>query len=218
MTKRKGSSTSGPRTRSKTAKEERDAKGRGTREVQNAKRLDKLPREVYEKILDELEEDDLFPLALSCKYFRQKQVELVEQTRQDGPGSGKPRRTLKTNLRQKLDKGQSASAEYLEFCSQEKVSWEVRDKRDDWMMRLAAYHGHLPLLRDLLQQLEKIDPASLDRHSTAAWLAGESSSSLSPLLVLVSDSILFSLSIFLSARGPAGDPAVAESPQGDQAG
>ena len=94
MAKRKGSSTSGPRTRSKAAKE--------AREVDNAQRLDKLPPEVWEKILDELDENDLFPLALSCRYFRQKQKELVERTKQQGPESEFPCRALRTNLKGKL--------------------------------------------------------------------------------------------------------------------
>ena len=47
------------------------------REIENTQRLDKLPQEVWEKILDNLKSDDLFPLALSCRYFRQKQKELV---------------------------------------------------------------------------------------------------------------------------------------------
>merc|ERR1719305_303071 len=94
MAKRKGSSGgSGPRTRSKAAKERREA-----REVENARRLDKLPPEVWEKVLDHLDENDLFPLALSCRYFRQKQKELVAPTRQRGPESGKPRLALKTDL------------------------------------------------------------------------------------------------------------------------
>ena len=54
------------------------------REAENAQRLE-LPLEVWEKIV---EENDLFPLALSCRYFRQKQKELVERSRQDGPEMG----------------------------------------------------------------------------------------------------------------------------------
>ena len=67
MAKRKGSSApSSSRTRKKV---DNDAK-----EVESAQRLlEKLPKEVWEKILDELDENDLFPLALSCRYFRQKQ-------------------------------------------------------------------------------------------------------------------------------------------------
>merc|ERR1711920_1105146 len=54
MAKRKGSSTSQPRTRSRAAKEEREA-----REVENTlslQRLDKLPEDVWEKVFDELDE------------------------------------------------------------------------------------------------------------------------------------------------------------------
>ena len=78
MAKRKGSSASSPRSRKKATKEGRDA-----REVEDVQRLlDKLPQEVWDKILEHLEENDLFPLALSCKYFRQKQVELVARSEQ----------------------------------------------------------------------------------------------------------------------------------------
>ena len=96
MAKRKGSSSaSRPRTRSKAARERRE---RDAREVESTQRLDKLPQEVWGKILDHLEENDLFPLALSCRYFRQKQKELVARTRQ----SGKPPLALRTNLKRKL--------------------------------------------------------------------------------------------------------------------
>ena len=93
MAKREGSSASGPRTRSRVAKEGSKAKvENNAREAENARRLEKLPPKVWEKILDELESNDLFPLALSCRYFRQKQKKLV--ARQSGPESGKPRRRL----------------------------------------------------------------------------------------------------------------------------
>ena len=115
--KRKGSSStsSRPRTRSRAAKERHDE-----REVESTQRLDKLPKEVWEKILDELDENDLFPLALSCRYFRQKQKELVARTRQSGPENGKPCLALKTDLKRKLDDGQPASVKYLQFCRKEK--------------------------------------------------------------------------------------------------
>ena len=118
----------------------------------NQRLLDKLPRELWDKILDELEENDLFPLALSCRYFRQKQKELVAWTRQQGPESGKPRLALKTNLKQKRKECQPASAEYLRFCSKEEGSSEkggVKWARLCYVIRLAAYHGHLSLLQEL---------------------------------------------------------------------
>ena len=123
MPKRKGSSTSRPRARNKVAaKEEREA-----RVVENAQRLDKLPQEVWEKILDELKENDLFPLALSCRYFRQKQKDLVARTRQHEVERRKPRLALKTTLHSKPVEGQPASADYLRFCSKEHVG-QVRGK------------------------------------------------------------------------------------------
>ena len=132
------------------------------REVENDQRLGKLPQEVWEKITDNLENDDLFPLALSCRYFRQKQKELVARTRESGPESGKPRPALKTNLRRKLEKRQPASAEYLRFCYKEKGSRHVGQKNAKWIMCLAAYHGHLPLLQELLAASDWLHPEIID--------------------------------------------------------
>ena len=50
--------------------------GRRTTRANN-ERLDELPQEIWEKVFDKLGEHDLFPLALSCRYFRQKQKDLV---------------------------------------------------------------------------------------------------------------------------------------------
>ena len=185
MAKRKGSSTSGPRTRSKAAKE------REEREVENAQRLDKLPQEIWDKVSDALDENDLFPLALSCRYFRQKQKELVARTGQSGPESGLAHLTLKTTLRTvEPEKGQPASAAYLMFCIKEHIgqaknirmrySGSYTDREKVWDMNrcikcLAASHGPLPLLQELLNP-EYLDP----RVSRAA---GESSLSQSPLLL-----------------------------------
>ena len=163
MAKRKGSSV--PSCSRARKKVDRDA-----REVENARRLDKLPQEVWEKILDELDENDLFPLALSCRYFRQKQKELVARTRQSGSESGKPRLSLKTNLEQKRRWGEPASAEYLRFARKEKVSRDVAQKKAKCIRFLAAYHSHLPLLQELLKPLKKLDPGITN-------LAGESPSS-----------------------------------------
>ena len=150
MAKRKGSPTSREGTSS-----QRESEGIGERDaskVENAKRLDKLPPEVWEKILDELDENDLFPLALSCRYFRQKQKELV--ARDVLNKRWRDRRALKTSLKApllwpKYLFREPPSADYLRFCSKERVSREVHDKRDNCIRRLAAYHGHLPLLQEL---------------------------------------------------------------------
>ena len=145
------------------------------REAENAKRLDKLPPEVWEKVLDNLESDDLFPLALSCRYFRQKQEDLEARASQRGPESGKPHLALKTNLFRKFEDDQPASAEYLRFCGKEKVPSHFGDLRTKYVRLLAAYHGHLPLLQELLAGLRRLDAQITES-------AGESSSSKSPLL------------------------------------
>ena len=149
------------------------------REVENAQRLDKLPKEVWDKILDPLDENDLFPLALSCRYFRQKQKELVARARQNVAESGEPRLALKMNLKQKLREGQPATAAYLRFCSKEKVpgthrllsfclEWSCASSRDSYVSCLAAYHGHLPLLQELQAASEAV-------NSQIVQSAGESS-------------------------------------------
>ena len=147
------------------------------REAENTQRcLDKLPPEVWGKILGNLDENDLFSFALSCRYFRQKQKELVARTRQSGP---ERRLALKTNLKRKLDDGQPASADYLRFCSKEKVPRDFGQKRDEIIRTLAAFHGYLPLLQELPKSKTKEEIELL-------WItrsAGESSSSQSHLLL-----------------------------------
>ena len=182
MAKRKRSSASGPRTRSKAAKDRREAE-----EAESTQGLDKLPQELWEKILiDHLDVNDLFPLVLSCRYFRQKVVSLVE--RQGEPESGALRLNLQTNLKLKRRNGQPASADYLRFCMKETVSRDVgQEEKAHCIIHLATFHGHLPLLQEL------VNPAYLD--SRIPMDAGESSSSQSLLLLFValaSDSFLSS--------------------------
>ena len=147
------------------------------REAENTQRcLDKLPPEVWGKILGNLDENDLFSFALSCRYFRQKQKELVARTRQSGP---ERRLALKTNLKRKLWNRQPASADYLRFCSKEKVPRDFGQKRDEIIRTLAAFHGYLPLLQELPKSKTKEEIELL-------WItrsAGESSSSQSHLLL-----------------------------------
>ena len=123
------------------------------REIENAQRLlGMLPHGVWVKIVDNLDsQNDLFPLALSCRFFRQKQKELGSRKRreQSGSGSEEPRRPLKTRLRRFLLRRQPASAEYLRFWRTVEMSRECGDLRDLRIRRLAAYHGHLPLLQEL---------------------------------------------------------------------
>ena len=141
----------------------------------NQRLLDKLPQEIWEKILDELKSDDLFPLALSCRYFRQVQKELVARTRQNGA----PRLAFKTNLKRHL--GRPPSADYLRFCSKETVSKKRVWDRDYCIIHLATFHGHLPLLQELLEPLKTLQPHFYEHLATTA---GESSSFQSSLLIL----------------------------------
>ena len=180
MAKREGSSgDSGPRTRSKAAKERREAE-----KVESIQWLDKLPHELWEKVLDNVDENDLFPLALSCRYFRQKQKELVARSRQQGPESGVPRRALRTTftlIRTETWNDKPVSADYVRFCRKEKLPREVASlatERFAWIVGLAAFHGYLPLLQDLLPGLES--RPRFDRDfvlSNITKFAGESSSS-----------------------------------------
>ena len=193
MAKRKRSSEIRlhPRT---TSKHERDA-----REVANARRLDKLPPELWEKILDHLESDDLFPLALSCRYFRHKQKELVVRSfKHTASWCGRPV-TLETSLKRKLTEVQPASPEYLRFLSKEKVSKDVERYNDSEIVRLAAFHGHLPLLWELLKRLRLGDLRKGGLGRAIAGNAGEYSFPLS-LGVLGSD---FLLSLSSSQRAEA---------------
>ena len=200
MAKRKGSSVpSSSRARKKV---DRDA-----REAENARRLDKLPPEMWEKILEELEDDDLFPLALSCRYFRHKQKELLARPRQRKlQWFESPRRALATDISLWPQKGRRASAEYLRFIRKEKVPRDVGRQKAKYVRRLAAYHGHLPLLQELLADLKTL-------NGGIAQSAGESPSPQS-LLLLCIRLLTFSLSLPHSARWPAGDLAVAGDPKG----
>ena len=202
-------------------------------EVENAQRLGKLPQKVWEKVLDELDENDLFPLALSCRFFRQKQKELVARLRESGPESGKPRLALKTTLRYRPVHCPPASAEYLQFLQNCEIQrgeyvddseWEVRAEseyeyvefscpthlealfvKDKCIRPVAAYHGHIPLLQELLEESREKYPEEL------AQSAGESFSlRFSSSLWLLT---CFSLSLLRSARRPTGDLAVAANPR-----
>ena len=105
----------------------------------------------------------------------------MARTRQSGRESGKPRLALRTNLERKLDdEDQPASAEYLRFCYKEKVSKDFGHKRTKVIRELAAYRGYLPLLQELLESSEALQPNLLH----IAYSAGESSSSSQSLLLL----------------------------------
>ena len=162
------------------------------RQAENTQRLDKLPQEVWVRIFEKLDENDLFPLALSCRFFRQKQKELVARTGQSEPESEKPPLALKTNLGLTLRNRQPASADYLRFCSKEKLSGDAAQKKALYLKHLAALHGHLLLLQEHLKPANELDKLILLQEllvgSTViapeiTVAAGESSSSQSLLLL-----------------------------------
>ena len=135
-------------------------------ELENNQRLGKLPQELWKKILDNLSGSDLFPLALSCRYFRQKQKELVARW---------DLCSLEFSLEYRVPGHNHydvdpVSADYLRFCLKEKVSREDEGHRARDIRYLAAYHGYLPLLQELVTTSEMFD-------SQITWFAGESSSS-----------------------------------------
>ena len=200
MARRGGPSTPSPRSRSKIALLQ-DKKMRSrcdANEVENAKRLDKLPQELWGKIFDDIDENDLFPMALSCRFFRQKQKELVggEWTRQSGDETSKPHLALRTRLIDKKggnipERGQPLSVEYLRFCYKDAISRDVREKRADCVRCLAAFYGHLPLLQEFLEPWGLYDPLErLDSAIAFARYAGESSFRSVFLFVLASDLFL----------------------------
>ena len=209
MAKQKGSSEIRlhPRTTSKHERGVREVANahpskheRDEREVENARRLDKLPLDVWDMILDHLESDDLFPLALSCRYFRQKQKELVAQARQEGRQSDEVRYAFKTTLCEWPLNPQPASADYLRFCDKEKdfydqqnvyylkdVAARRRQKKSLYIRCLAAYHGYLPLLQELL------NPSYMPAECITK-AAGESSSSQSLLLLVLASDLFLAFS------------------------
>ena len=129
------------------------------REVENTKHLGRLPPEVWAKVLDSLDENDHFPLALSCRYFRQEQKELVARSRQQGPESGEPRVALRTSLKwQKRKQIQCGTDDYLWFCYKEKISEDVEETKVKCIRRLAAYFGRLSSLRQILDAEDQLKP------------------------------------------------------------
>ena len=70
-----------------------------------------------------------------------------------------------------LAESKSVSAEYVKFCSEEELLANLDDEEDElfWgehekeekefhVQCLAAFHGHLPLLQELLADKERLSP------------------------------------------------------------
>ena len=144
--------------------------------------MEKLPPEVWRKILAELDWNDLFPLALSCKFFRQKQLQKVQAAIRKAPDVWRERGScLETRYQQKIDEVQPASVEYLKFLRKEEELRGVSPDTGDGIMCLAALHGYLPLLQEDLKSLGDGPLNMITRE--VAECAGESSLTRSfPLL------------------------------------
>ena len=63
-------------------------------EEENEKRLQVLPSDVWSKIFDQLEENDLFPAASTCRFFRKRTNERLDEANKKKKGSLK----IRTNL------------------------------------------------------------------------------------------------------------------------
>ena len=158
-------------------------------EEENARRLDKLPRDVWSKIFDHLEENDLFPAAMSCRFFRQKQKELVVRSKRNGPGSGKPRLVLRTNLTKKtFEPGpysySPTSLDYIEWLRKQPINIKglnkkgnanIESQRTPLLKVLAALHGHLDFLVKHLDKKLKSKQGFRTLDKRIAMAAGEHS-------------------------------------------
>ena len=106
---------------------------------ENASRLDKLPQELWEKIFREFEDADLFPLALSCKFFRYKQKELVAQKKE-------------LRMRTVLEKDNphlSLSREYLIFACASALEAREGLGTQSIFMKIAWYREDYKLMKDM---------------------------------------------------------------------
>ena len=63
-------------------------------EEENEKRLQVLPSDVWSKIFDQLEENDLFPAASTCRFFRKRTNERLDEANKRKKGSLKIRTKL----------------------------------------------------------------------------------------------------------------------------
>lgn len=112
----------------------------------NLARLGKLPPELWTKILTDeanhVEEKDCVCLALTCKFFRQKEQEVRSRHLW--------RNNLRTDLADLLFCGQlnktPASESYLNFLYQ-MDAYEDEERKNELVMALAAMYGYLPLLK-----------------------------------------------------------------------
>merc|ERR1711934_479497 len=110
---------------------------------ENEARLGKLPQEVWDKVFDELDRNDLFPLASSCKYFRHKQKELLARKRWEWM-----RMVTGWSGEEVCDLPHQSQA-YLKWlfrCS-EMLGEKQHQENKIFLTAAAAHHGYLPLVK-----------------------------------------------------------------------
>merc|ERR1711934_337727 len=110
---------------------------------ENEARLGKLPQEVWDKVFDELDRNDLFPLASSCKYFRHKQKELLARKR------GEWMRMVTGWSGEEVCDLPHQSQAYLKWlfrCSEVLGEKQHRENKI-FLTAAAAHHGYLPLVK-----------------------------------------------------------------------
>ena len=111
---------------------------------ENVARLGKLPPEVWDKVFDKLDRNDLFPLASSCKYFRQKQKELLARK------MDKWRWMMVTGWKlEEIFSLPHQSEEYLRwlFLRSQVLGEKQHRENKEYLTAAAALHGYLPLVK-----------------------------------------------------------------------
>lgn len=124
-------------------------------EEENEKRLQVLPSDVWSKIFDQLEENDLFPAASTCRFFRKRTNERLDEANKKKKGSLK----IRTNLvRKTYEPGRGpvfkpTSLNYIKWIRAQKGLTQIdAQDRAEVLKVLAALHGHLDFLRTHLDK------------------------------------------------------------------
>merc|ERR1711959_545518 len=110
---------------------------------ENEARLGKLPQEVWDKVFDELDRNDLFPLASSCKNFRHKQKELLARKKWEW------RRMVTGWKVEAIFSLPHQSEEYLRwlFLRSQVLGEKQHREIKEYLTAAAALHGYLPLVK-----------------------------------------------------------------------
>ena len=155
------------------------------REEYNEKLLCKLPLELWEKICSSLESNNLFAFALSCRFFRKRQKDLVtkdhkKKLRTEAYGYRSQLVSWRLYGSPRFGQQPKLSASYLEFVMEGALAElgtkhsRDRDYRRDRItlnvMNLCARDGHLDLLKALAAAFLGITLAQVLGVPAGAWL------------------------------------------------